>query len=495
MAMIEYLTDAGREMLSQMIAGKKPISYTKIQMGDGVITTSYDKRTMTSLINPIVTLDVESVSVTTENVIKITGVFSNESLTSGFYYREKAIFASDGENEILFSYANAGSESEWIEPPTVEIIEKKIMSLYKEFQDTETDLKIQIKSGIYVSTDDFNAALNELEGKYAKKDLYDDTTINVGRKAGTEIGSNSTSEGNSTTASGASSHAEGSETIAAGYCSHSEGEGTNAGDDYAHVEGLNTYAGYCSHAEGEGSNADSACQHVEGKYNISDLSHKYAHIIGNGNSDRERSNAHTVDWEGNAWYAGDVFNGNGVSLDGLNTNISDAWNSSVTYGVNSYCIYNNKLWKCKVQHTNQPPTEGTYWTACTISGEISELNSNLGKFEESSDSIKTVPNNTSTIVSSKTLHAGTYILKGVVRFPNATSDYLRSIGFDTRSSLQYPICSYKDAESIISKDTITLNVIKIIQIAADTTYNLYAYQNSGLSQDTSYNTISVIRIK
>ena len=310
--------------------------------------------------------------------------------------------------------------------------------------------------------------LNKLEGKYAKKNLYDDTTINVGRKADTRIGNNSTAEGYDTTAGG--------------YCSHAEGYDTTADGD-------------CSHAEGQGTNANFDSQHVQGKYNIEDIENKYAHIIGNGNSDRERSNAHTVDWEGNAWYAGDVFNGNGVSLDGLNTNMSDVWNNSVTYDVNSYCIYNNKLWKCKVQHTNQPPTEGTYWTACTISGEISELNSNLGKFEESSNSTKTVPNNTNTIVSSKTLHAGTYILKGVVRFPNATSDYLRSIGFDTRSSLEYPICSYKNAESIIYKDTITLNVINIIQITADTTYNLYAYQNSGLSQDTSYNIISVIRIK
>ena len=165
--------------------------------------------------------------------------------------------------------------------------------------------------------------LEELNSKYAKKDLYDDTNINVGRKASTEIGSNSTAEGNSTTASGASSHAEGSETISAGYCSHAEGEGTNAGDDYAHVEGLNTYANYCSHAEGEGSTADSAHQHVEGKYNISDLSHEYAHIIGNGNSDRERSNAHTVSWEGNAWYAGDVTNGNNVSLNGLQKDIEE----------------------------------------------------------------------------------------------------------------------------------------------------------------------------
>ena len=72
---------------------------------------------------------------------------------------------------------------------------------------------------------------------------------------------------------------------------------------------------------------------------------------------------------------------NDANIGKLESDISDAWNSSVTYGVNSYCIYNNKLWKCKVQHTNQPPTEGTYWTACTISGEISELNSNLEKIK------------------------------------------------------------------------------------------------------------------
>lgn len=36
---------------------------------------------------------------------------------------------------------------------------------------------------------------------------------------------------------------------------------------------------------------------------------KYAFIIGNGTSDTERSNAHALDWEGNAWYAGDVYVG------------------------------------------------------------------------------------------------------------------------------------------------------------------------------------------
>jgi hypothetical protein len=33
----------------------------------------------------------------------------------------------------------------------------------------------------------------------------------------------------------------------------------------------------------------------------------YAHIVGNGTSTSNRSNAHTLDWEGNAWFAGDVY--------------------------------------------------------------------------------------------------------------------------------------------------------------------------------------------
>lgn len=37
-----------------------------------------------------------------------------------------------------------------------------------------------------------------------------------------------------------------------------------------------------------------------------DADGKYAHIVGNGSSSSARSNAHTLDWSGNAWYAGTV---------------------------------------------------------------------------------------------------------------------------------------------------------------------------------------------
>ena len=48
---------------------------------------------------------------------------------------------------------------------------------------------------------------------------------------------------------------------------------------------------------------------MQGTYNIIDNSNQYAHIVGNGTNSDKRSNAHTLDWQGNAWFAGDVYVG------------------------------------------------------------------------------------------------------------------------------------------------------------------------------------------
>jgi hypothetical protein len=121
----------------------------------------------------------------------------------------------------------------------------------------------------------------------------------------TASGENSHAEGNSTTASGENSHAEGYGSLASGYGSHAEGSTTTASGVSSHAEGdYTTASGASSHAEGYGSKASSQFQHVQGKYNIEDKDRKYAHIVGNGAGDAKRSNAHTLDWKGNGWYAG-----------------------------------------------------------------------------------------------------------------------------------------------------------------------------------------------
>lgn len=72
-----------------------------------------------------------------------------------------------------------------------------------------------------------------------------------------------------------------------------EGDSSKAAGDYSHAEGYHTIA------KGE-------IQHVEGQYNIEDSANTYVHIIGNGSA-QTASNLHTVDWNGNAWYQGDVY--------------------------------------------------------------------------------------------------------------------------------------------------------------------------------------------
>lgn len=75
--------------------------------------------------------------------------------------------------------------------------------------------------------------------------------------------------------------------------------------EYSHAEGSGTTAsGYASHAEGIFTTASGECSHVQGKYNVADSQNKYAYIVGNGVSNINRSNAHTLDWNGVPWYQG-----------------------------------------------------------------------------------------------------------------------------------------------------------------------------------------------
>lgn len=106
---------------------------------------------------------------------------------------------------------------------------------------------------------------------------------------------------------GENAQAFGYQTMASGYYAHAEGTATNASGLASHAEGAGTEAsGKWSHAEGNTTTASGESQHAQGRWNITDTTS--AHIIGNGNSSK-RSNAHTLDWSGNAWFAGDVYTG------------------------------------------------------------------------------------------------------------------------------------------------------------------------------------------
>lgn len=111
-------------------------------------------------------------------------------------------------------------------------------------------------------------------------------------------------------------------TYANGNGAHAEGNGTSAIADASHAEGGGSIvSGGASHAEGIFTIANHRSQHVFGEYNVVDPSTatindrgNYVEIVGNGSSSA-RSNAYTLDWSGNGWYAGKVTVGSQPTAD------------------------------------------------------------------------------------------------------------------------------------------------------------------------------------
>ena len=194
---------------------------------------------------------------------------------------------------------------------------------------TETHLQ-HLEDGIKMNVQASNELLVEQENIKASQEgvLIEITSIN--KKVESIPGAKDNAQNNSqgeifndytkNSAKGKYSHVEGQENTATNTGIHVEGRNNEGSGLYSHVEGRHCYArgeqshaqnrstqanGNYSHAEGYGTIAEGEAQHVQGKYNLIDDAAKYAHIVGNGRSSK-RSNAYTLDWNGNAEFAGTV---------------------------------------------------------------------------------------------------------------------------------------------------------------------------------------------
>lgn len=157
-----------------------------------------------------------------------------------------------------------------------------------------------------VNDDTYGGGLKTIGAKLASSHSFAEGIDTVA------IGTGSHAEGVETAARGSYSHAEGCRTVTNARFAHAEGYESVARGESAHAQGTSTTAsGNNSHAEGVSTIAASSAQHTQGKYNIEDSAGTYAHIVGNGRGvlSSFRSNAHTLDWDGNAWFAGDVYVG------------------------------------------------------------------------------------------------------------------------------------------------------------------------------------------
>ena len=118
--------------------------------------------------------------------------------------------------------------------------------------------------------DENNDAIEALKTVATNKADKSNTVVtgsfSMGRKAGTDVGSNSFAVGTGVTATGTNSYAGGQDTVASGWHSHAEGHLTQATGYGAHAENGQTKAiGGYSHAEGYLSMAEGSHSHSEGQ--------------------------------------------------------------------------------------------------------------------------------------------------------------------------------------------------------------------------------------
>lgn len=178
-----YITTAGAQLAAKTIVGKK-LQFTVAKLGSGTLSDSSINaiKARTSLVNAVMSIDITRVEQTSKTQATIGFVFKNTDASSAFYFRELGIFALDPDTkqEILFAYAYAGNNAEYVNNSISEIVQKKINVVVT--VDNASNVTVTLDSSqIYVTEDELETALANAKlysGKnYGIKRLITDNTI------------------------------------------------------------------------------------------------------------------------------------------------------------------------------------------------------------------------------------------------------------------------------------------------------------------------------
>lgn len=121
------LTQKGLDMSINADKSKKLI-YTHIGIGDGRLANNEDILTLTAMKSRKIYADISDINNDTNNQVTLETIVSNKVVDEGFYAREIGIYAKLGDNgqEVLYGYANAGDNADYMPDKTQPIDELKL---------------------------------------------------------------------------------------------------------------------------------------------------------------------------------------------------------------------------------------------------------------------------------------------------------------------------------------------------------------------------------
>lgn len=119
---VNIVTRNGLALISESIATKKNLLFTRIVAGDGTLSDSTDISTMTDVLSPKLELNSTTGVNEGNGQYKIYATISNSKLDVGFFPREVGLYAKvEGGQEVLYSYTNGGNNVGYIPDKTTPI--------------------------------------------------------------------------------------------------------------------------------------------------------------------------------------------------------------------------------------------------------------------------------------------------------------------------------------------------------------------------------------
>lgn len=155
------ITNRGRNLLAKAEAGQTKITYTRFSAGDGKLSGQMPVA-LKALINEKISFPVSRLKIQNENVVVPGFEFSNQGVSSGFFFREVGLWATDPDlGEILYAYANSGEGAEYIDAQNTSAVLKKLFNFELTVSNTAQVTVVVDDTIIYATPQDVADALKK----------------------------------------------------------------------------------------------------------------------------------------------------------------------------------------------------------------------------------------------------------------------------------------------------------------------------------------------
>ncbi len=159
------ITDRGRILLADVQAGAVFIP-TKIVIGSGNIPAGSTATTLTDVVAPVIELGVSKHKKSADGKVTFGGVYTNENITSDFYFRELALYARaeyrDAEGnvtrsvpECLYTYGHFGDTADLMPAYSSSTVVERNIDLVT-WVGNETQIELTVESGVYLPREEFD---------------------------------------------------------------------------------------------------------------------------------------------------------------------------------------------------------------------------------------------------------------------------------------------------------------------------------------------------